>query len=127
MKKMIHFISKVLIVVFFTLMVILDYFPTIGINMSIGTAGLIIFIVLAVITRQKGKPLFKSSKHELIFNVILGLYFFSLLLILRLLGGLSQSGIELTNPIVWVLYLFGLYISYRKYKKELHPPGEAGR
>ncbi|GAE37686.1 hypothetical protein [Halalkalibacter akibai] len=89
--------------------------------------GVVIFIVLAVITRQKGEPVFKSNKQELIFIVFSGIYFFSLLIILSLLGGVSQVGIGLTNPVLWGLYLLGVIGAYNKYKKELKQASNDGR
>lgn len=100
MKKRVNSISQILVVLFFTLMVVIDFFPNIGINMSLCTIGVITFIILAVITRQKGEPVFNSSKQEFIFILYSGIYILSLLLILTLLGGVSQTGIGLTNPIV---------------------------
>ncbi|ADC52282.1 hypothetical protein BpOF4_21434 (plasmid) [Alkalihalophilus pseudofirmus OF4] len=119
MKKRVNFLSEAFAVVFFTLMVVIDFFPDIGINMSIGAIGVVTFILLAVITRHKGEPVFSSKKQELIFIVLSGIYFFSLLIILSLLGGVSQVGIGITNPILWGLYLIGVLTSYTKYKKEL--------
>lgn len=119
MKKRVNSISQILVLVFFTLMVVIDFFPNIGINMLIGTIGVVTFIVLAVITRQKGEPVFNSSKQELIFTLFSGIYIFSLLIILTLLGGVSQVGVGLTNPILWgLLYLLGVFVTYSKYKKE---------
>ena len=119
MKTRVSCISQILVVAFFTLMLVIDFFPNIGITSSIGTIGVIIFIALAVITRHKGEPEYKSSKQEFIFTLFGGIYIFSLLLILTLLGGVSQAGIGLNNPILWGLYTLGLLVSYTKYKKEL--------
>ena len=119
MKKRVSCISQILVVAFFTLMLVIDFFPNIGITSSIGTIGVIIFIALAVITRHKGEPEYKSSKQEFIFTLFGGIYIFSILLILTLLGGVSQAGIGLNNPILWGLYTLGLLVSYTKYKKEL--------
>ncbi|MCT8140243.1 hypothetical protein H1D32_22610 [Anaerobacillus sp. CMMVII] len=75
MKK-INFISQVLAVMFFTLMVVIDFFPDIGISMSIGVIGLVIFILLSALSRQKGVPVFTSSRQEFIFKVLRGYTFF---------------------------------------------------
>ncbi|MEG0385602.1 MAG: hypothetical protein RR642_12695 [Solibacillus sp.] len=127
MKTRVNYISQTLVVGFFTLMVVIDFFPDKGINMSIVIMGGVTFIVLAFITRQIGKPVFKSSKQELIFTFFSGIYIFSLLIILSLLGGVSQAGIGLTNPIPWVIYLIGVLVSYTKYKKELKQTSNNGR
>ena len=119
MQRRVNSISEILVVVLFTLMVVIDFFPNIGINMSVGAIGVVTFIALAVITRQKGEPVFNSSKQELIFALFSGIYIFSLLIILTLLGGVSQVGIGLTNPILWGLPLLGVLVSYSKYKKQL--------
>lgn len=87
--------------------------------MSIGIAAVVTFLILAVITRQKGEPVFNSAKQELIFTLISGLYIFLLIIILTLLGGVSQVGLGLTNPMLWGIYVIGIFVSYKKYKKEL--------
>ena len=119
MKNRVNYISQTLVAGFFTLIVVIDFFPDIGINISIGIMGVVTFIVLAFITRQNGEPVFKSSKQKLIFTFFSGIYIFSLLIILSLLGGVSQVGIEWTNPILWGLFLIEVLVSYTKYKKEL--------
>lgn len=119
MKIRIKSISENLVVVFFTLMVVIDFFPNIGINRSIGIGGVVTFLILAVITRQKGEPVFNSAKQELIFTLIFGIYIFLLIIILTLLGGVSQVGLGLTNPMLWGIYVIGILVSYKKYKKEL--------
>ncbi|GAE27795.1 membrane protein [Halalkalibacter wakoensis JCM 9140] len=119
MKKRVHLLAHVLVVGFFTLMAIIDFFPTIGMSMSVGTFGFIATIGLAVMTREKGEPVFTSSKQEFRFTIFSGIYLFTLLLVLSLLGGVSQSGIGFYNPILWGLYLLGLLTSYAKYRKEL--------
>ena len=119
LKKRVSCISQILVVVFFTLMVVIDFFPNIGIPKSTGTIGVIIFLALAMITRHKGEPAYKSSKQKFISNLLGGIYIFSILLILSLLGGVSQAGIGLNNPILWGLYIVGVLVSYTKYRKEL--------
>ncbi|WP_163969427.1 hypothetical protein [Oceanobacillus halotolerans] len=118
MKKRINFVSQSLAAGFFTLVIIIDFFPNLGINMLFGIAGFIIFVLLAAITHQKGEPLYRSSKQEFIFTVLSGIYLFSLLIILNLLGGNSQSAISLTHPILLVLYFSALLFSYIRYKKK---------
>ncbi|GEL76066.1 hypothetical protein [Tenuibacillus multivorans] len=127
MKRKVNFISQVLAAGFLTLMIVIDFFPNIGIDMSIGVVGIVTFTALAGITHRKGEPVFKSSKQEFIFTFLSGIYFFSLLLILSLLGGVSQKGIVFTNPVLWVLFLFALIVSYTKYKKQLKQTGNRGR
>lgn len=119
MINRVNTISQALVVGFFTLIVVIDYFSDIGINISIGISGIFTFIVLAFITRQKGEPVFKSSKQKLIFTFLSGIYIFSLLIFLSLLGGVSQVGIEWNNPILWGLFLIEVLVLYTKYKKEL--------
>ncbi len=119
MKNKVNILSEVLVLVFLTLMIVIDFFPDIGISMSVGVIGVVTFIILSIITRQKGKSVFNPRKQELIIIVCFGLYIFTVLLILRLLGGQSQVGIELTNPLLWGLYLIGITVAYSNYKKEL--------
>jgi hypothetical protein len=119
MKKRVNSISQILVVVFFTLMIVIDFFPNIGINKAIGIIGVVTFLALGVITRQKGERVFNSSKQEFIFTLFLGIYILSILVILTLLGGVSQVGIGLTNPLLWGLYLIGVLVSFNNYKKEL--------
>lgn len=126
MKNRVNYISQTLLTGFFTLIVVIDFFPEIGINFLIVIMGVVTCIALAFFTRQKGEPIFKSSKQKLIFSFFSGIYIFSLLIILSLLGGVSQVGIEWTNPILWGLYLIEVLVSYTKYKKELKQNSENG-
>ena len=119
MKKRVNSISQILVGVFFTLMIVIDFFPNIGINKAIGIIGVVTFLALGVITRQKGERVFNSSKQEFIFTLFQGIYILSILVILTLLGGVSQVGIGLTNPLLWGLYLIGVLVSFKNYKKEL--------
>ena len=119
MKKRINLISELLAAGFFTLMFVIDFFPNIGIPMNVVIIGVVICIVLALITRQKGEAVFRSSKQELMFTIFSGIYIFSILLILTLLGGSSQVGLSLTNTMLWAFYVIGVLFSYTKYKKEL--------
>lgn len=124
MKKTIQRIAEVLAILSFTLIIILDFFPELGIGKWVGMAGFILAAFLATITRKKGASVFNSSKEELIFTIFIGLYLIGLLFLLSTLGGESQVGLEWTNPIVWVLYVAGVFLAFTKYRKSVR--GEVG-
>lgn len=118
MKKTIQRIAELLAILFFTLIIIVDFFPKLGVGMWIGMSGFILAVAIASITKKKGAGVFKSSKEELIFTIVIGLYLIGLLFLLSLLGGESQVGLGWTNPILWLLYVSGVFLAYSKYKKD---------
>ncbi|MHA6252477.1 hypothetical protein [Oceanobacillus sp. CAU 1775] len=118
MKKKINTIAQILAVIFFTLGIVIDFFPDIGISLPIAATGVVLFLVVAVITHERKAPVFLSSKQEFVFTFLFGIYIFSLLFILEILGGVSQVGIGFNSLVLWGLYLFGLLFSYIKYKRE---------
>lgn len=119
MKKTIQRIAEVLAVLSFTLIIIFDFFPELGIGRWVAMAGFILAAFLATITREKGASVFNSSKGELAFTIFIGLYLIGLLFLLSALGGESQVGLEWTNPIVWMLYVAGVFLAFTKYKKSI--------
>lgn len=66
MKKRVNFISEVLVVFFLTLMVVIDFFPNIGIDMSIGVIGVVSFIILVLLLIKKGNQYLNQGKKNLL-------------------------------------------------------------
>lgn len=119
MRRLVNWLSNIMAMIFFTLMVVIDYFPNIWFDMKFAITGAVLFLLISTFTRQKGSSLFKSSKQQLIFTILLGGYLFLLFQLLTSLGGVSRSGIGINDPIVWLVYIFSVFMVYRKYKREV--------
>ena len=120
MTKIVIILSKVLVVVFFILMLILDFFPQIGIDAVIPLLGVILFSLLIVIISLKGDiPIFnfKNDKRNLISYIVIGACLLLLIATLTLIGGKSQSDIRLNDPIIWVIYLGSAIYFFKKTKR----------
>ena len=103
--------------------IVADYFPNIGINSIIGVISLLIFVLLFILTHEKERKNLNPRK-TLIIDFIFGSSLILLLIILTLLGGESQSGISLKNPIIWLLYLIAIFSSWSNYKKSIRTKEE---
>ena len=100
--------------IMFALTLVFDYFPEIGISYKVSALVMILFIVLAVITQDHLHYSIKSLKLEFLTVTSIML----LLLILSLIGGESQNGLNLDNPIIWFLYFGSLFTIIVKYKRK---------
>ena len=70
--------------------------------------GVVLFGILTAATPKK-----RFHQSPIITHAIL-----AVLLVLTLAGGESQSGISLSNPIIWLIYIFSLFAPYIRYKKQ---------
>ncbi|MDZ5472884.1 hypothetical protein SM124_14215 [Bacillus sp. 31A1R] len=119
MKKRMNRIATIFLLLFFMLCIVIDHFPEMNIEMSVGSTGVIFFVLLSIFTQEWGTPIFKSNKQKLKFNVYSGLALITFLVILNALGGISQSGLHLNNPILWFIYFVSVLASYIKYREEI--------
>ena len=103
----------------FILMIVVDFFPE-AINIQLRTILflLILFGIIAALTQDKAS--IKSNPNiSKVLTLIFGTSIILLLVILTLMGGQSQSGIGINNPIIWLLYFVSV-ISVLFKKKEKH-------
>lgn len=117
---MINFFSKIflsLTVLCFGLLIIIDFFPNINIDKNIFVIGVLLFGILSSILDRTLKSKSKTAKQSLIVSIIIPIALIIYLVLLTILGGSSQSGIGLNNPVVWLLYIAAILGGYIKYKK----------
>lgn len=117
---MINFFSKIflsLTVLCFGLLIIIDFFPNINIDKNIFVIGVLLFGILSSILDRTLKSKSKTAKQSLIVSIIIPTALIIYLVLLTILGGSSQSGIGLNNPVVWLLYIAAILGGYIKYKK----------
>lgn len=117
---MINFFSKIflcLTVLCFGLLIIIDFFPNIYIDKNIFAIGVLLFGILSSILDKTLKSKSKTAKQSLIVSIIIPTALIIYLVLLTILGGSSQSGIGLNNPVVWLLYIAAILGGYIKYKK----------
>lgn len=114
LKKKVHNLFFNLTIFSFVVLIILDYFPEI-INLSskIIIMIIILFGIIAALTEGKWKEKERSNRI-----LVFGTSIMLLLIFLTLIGGKSQSGIGINNPIIWLLY-FTLIIPIL-FKKKSH-------
>ncbi|RHW37500.1 hypothetical protein D1B33_08155 [Lysinibacillus yapensis] len=120
MKKTMNKLFKMLSILSFTGMIIIDHFPVMSIKpLAVSTLTL---AILATITNDRSVlkkfPNLRKELFELIY-LLGGLLL--LFLLLTLLGGESQSGIGLNNPTIWILFAIStitILVRYLKLKKQ---------
>ncbi|WP_413367263.1 hypothetical protein [Lysinibacillus sp. 3P01SB] len=117
MKKTLNKLFLSLTILSFIFMAVLDFFPSIGISPKAAVIGVVVFVILTAVTEYRpyttATPKKRFRQSLIITHAIL-----AVLILLTLAGGQSQSGISLSNPLLWVLYFFSVFASYIRYKKQ---------
>ncbi len=117
MKKTLNKLFLSLTILSFIFMAVLDFFPSLGISPKAAVIGVVVFVILTAVTEYRpyttATPKKRFRQSLLITHAIL-----AVLILLTLAGGQSQSGISLSNPLLWVLYFFSVFASYIRYKKQ---------
>lgn len=112
-------ILSVSVLVILTLLIIYDYFPQLiyflHIPKSVLVGLLLLTIIIGIFMNYLQKEV--SSKSTLSWQVTTILYLLALISILTLLGGTSQVGISLSNPVLWIVLLISVFELVREYKK----------
>lgn len=117
MKKVNVFII-VLMLLSMTCLLAYDFFPVlidlIYLPQSLVVALLIIIVIFSILSNrfQKG-----NSRLILLWQLVSMLYMFLLVVAFTVLGGISQVGISLNNPVLWVVILISIYEIYVQSKK----------
>lgn len=104
---------------FLTLLIIHDFFP--GLNLSVYIPkpiliGLMLLTVLISIFRN-GFQKDQFTQDNLKWQIITVGYLFALIIILTLAGGVSQVGLSLTNPFLWIVLVISIFDIVNGYKK----------
>lgn len=117
MKKVNVFII-VLMLLSMTCLLAYDFFPDlidfIYLPRALVVAVLIIIVIFSILSNrfQKG-----NSRLILLWQLVSMLYMFLLVVAFTVLGGISQVGISLNNPVLWVVVLISIYEIYEQSKK----------
>lgn len=95
-----------------------DFFPNliqiIYLPKSILVALLIISVIISIFSNRFQKD---NSRIILIWQMVSMLYLLSLIVVFTVLGGVSQVGISLNSPILWIVIVISIYEIYAQNKK----------
>lgn len=106
MKRKIHHLFLGLTTFFFIFLVVLDFFPAaINIQSKIIIFLIILFGIISVVTQDKDNVKSNAYISKIGSPLILTTLLVLLIIILTLMGGQSQSGVGIDNPVIWLLYL----------------------
>lgn len=102
-----------------TLLMVYDFFPELNGFIQIPKPvfiGLVLLILFSgfFLNRNNSES---SPKSDLIRQVILTSYLIILIVVFTLLGGISQVGISLSNPFLWIVLMITVYEHMKQYKK----------
>lgn len=102
-----------------TLLLAYDFFPEVNGFLQLPKP---LFIGLFLLTLFSGffiNQLQKvpSPKSDLLWQTILSSYLLLLIIVFTLLGGASQVGISLSNPVLWIVLLITFFDISKQYKK----------
>ena len=117
MKKTNVFII-VLLLLSMTTLLAYDFFPDliefIYLPKSILVGLLIIIVVFSIFSNRFQKD---NSRIILLWQMVSMLYLLSLVVVFTVLGGISQVGISLNNPVLWIVIVISIYEIYEQNKK----------
>lgn len=95
-----------------------DFFPylidIIYLPKSLVVALLIIIVIFSILSNRFQKD---NSRLILLWQLVSMLYLFLLVVAFTVLGGISQVGISINNPVLWVVILISIYEIYEQSKK----------
>ncbi|MFZ0579429.1 MAG: hypothetical protein WAM41_18170 [Psychrobacillus psychrotolerans] len=95
-----------------------DFFPDlidfIYLPKSLVVALLIIIVIFSILSNRFQKD---NSRLILLWQLVSMLYLFLLVVTFTVLGGISQVGISLNNPVLWIVILISIYEIYVQSKK----------
>ncbi|MFF2753051.1 hypothetical protein ACFVR1_04735 [Psychrobacillus sp. NPDC058041] len=117
MKKINVFII-VLMLLFMTIILAFDFFPDlfefIYLPKTLVIAMLIIIVLFSIFYSRFQKD---NSRIILLWQMVSILYLFLLVVAFTVLGGISQVGISLENPGLWIVIGISIYEIYEQNKK----------
>ena len=120
MKKKIHNLFSGLTIFSFILMIVVDFFPE-AINIQLRTILFILILVGIIAALTKDKAIIKSNPIiSKVPTLSFGTSLILLLVILTLMGGQSESGIGINNPIIWLLYFASVISVLFKKKRNIN-------
>jgi len=95
-----------------------DFFPDLleffYLPKSILFALLIIIVIFSIFANRFQKD---DSRIILLWQIVSTLYLLSLIVVFTVLGGISQVGISLKSPVLWIVIGISIYEIYKQNKK----------
>ncbi|MBU0906233.1 MAG: hypothetical protein KKF57_13655 [Firmicutes bacterium] len=117
MKKTNIFIIVLMLLTMTTLLAY-DFFPDLleffYLPKSILFALLIIIVIFSIFANRFQKD---DSRIILLWQIVSTLYLLSLIVVFTVLGGISQVGISLKSPVLWIVIGISIYEIYKQNKK----------
>lgn|SRR5699024_6048524 len=110
--KILNTVVDVILVAILTIALYLDFFPRPYLPdwFSLIFWSALLLLMISVFLNKMVKVTEKDSNN---FTFFLGLYIFILIIVFSLTGGESSSGISLSNPIIWIIFIAGLFYDWR--------------
>lgn len=109
-----------MLVMLFAITVLLayDFFPTFDYLIMIPKPLLITLIIIIVLASIFSNRIQKEDSQEVLrYQIINLLYLFMLVVLFTILGGSSQIGITLRNPLVWIVIAISVFEIFQQQKK----------
>ena len=98
-----------------TLLLIYDFFPKLISFINIPKSILIVLIlVITLIGLFMNRPQKEDvPRFNPLWQIIVLAYFIALIMIFTLIGGISQVGLSLTNPFLWIMFFISIIASMK--------------
>ncbi|WP_144512159.1 hypothetical protein [Bacillus sp. FJAT-22090] len=108
----------VLMLLSMTTLLTYDFFPDligfIYLPKSLVLALLIVIVIFSILSNRFQKD---NQRITLLWQMVSTLYLFLLVVASTVLGGNSQIGISLKNPVLWIVIVISIYEIYEQNKK----------
>lgn len=115
MKNKLNGLFQVLLLLSFLSILVIDHFEQINVPLSVPLILIIICIVANAMTADISKQI--EPRTKFLRNIGFTVIFVIALFTLDLLGGVSESGVSINSPLVWVLVVLSATFSFITYKK----------
>lgn len=114
-----RYFGGIIALVALTLLLIYDSFPKlisyIYIPKSILIGLILLIFLISFIMSYFQKE--DVSRFNPLLHILLLTYFFALIIIFTIAGGISQVGLSVTNPFVWIMFFITIIAIVKEYKK----------
>ena len=119
MKKNLHLLFLLLTGIAFLLLVAYDFYPFEFIGQGYLIGAVFLFWFASVGTQNFSDEKTPEKSRKLARNVFIGTtLLMGYIAVLSMIFGESTAGIDIYNPVVWLIYAFTLYSFYKNYVKK---------
>lgn len=111
--RILYLVVDLILIGILTVAMFLDFFPQPYLPdwFSLIFWSALLLLIISVFLSKRIKITQKKSNN---FTFYLALYIFTLIIIFSLAGGKSSSGISLSNPIIWIIFIAGFLKDWKK-------------